>query len=278
MKSNAKKLSEELVKILSKEKEISKINIFGKLAENKSDEYSDIDIRVITKDPYLTQKRLHILIKDNISPIIDKFILASDKNHFAEMIMLKDYSPYQKIDISVGREGFGIQFYPILTIFENKKAFGKNRDCKILSTKKTADYVLEDILFSAPRITKCFFRQDFDMYRRWKNQTNALLVLLNEKYSKWQKVNEKKELKANEAKLLFENLSDKDKKNLSKIFPRIGIVNIPQSYIKSLEFFITLSRIKAKKFGIKLNDDFIDYILNFTKKEVEKIQGKTNLI
>jgi hypothetical protein len=271
MQTKAVELNEKLIKFFSKEGEVWKIKIFGKLAENCSDNFSDVDIRIISKDPLITQQNAHRLIETNISPIISTFTLASNRDCFAEMIMLKDYPPYQKVDISIERDGAGIPFEPMATLYENSKAVGSNQDCQIYACKKTVDYNLLNVLFGIPRITKCFFRQDFDMYRRWKDQTNALLVLLNEKYSDWQEINEKKELSAHEAKLLFQNLTPSDKKRLNEVFPLTGDLKIPASFLNSLKFYVDLSFLKANKQRVTINKGFVNYIMKFAKEETSKL-------
>lgn len=272
MKTKAQVLCDKLVEVISQEPEVWKINIFGKLAEKVSDDYSDVDIRIISKDPGVTQQKLHEIVERSISPITETFTLQSDVNCFAQMIMLTKYLPYQKIDISVEREGYGIKFEPMVTIYENKNAHGDDRDCKVVEIKQTTNYNLLNILFGVPRFTKCFFRNDFDMYRRWKDQTNALLVLLNEKYTEWKVENDKKQLSAHEAKLLFLKLNTDDKKNLEGVFPLNGSVNIPSSFYSSLKMYISISKQKADKIGITINRKFADYMLNFAESEINKLK------
>ncbi len=269
--SKAHELQEKLIELFSKQAEVGKMRIFGKLAEGTGDDFSDVDIRIISKDPLITQKNAHRLIEDNIARIMATFTLASDPGCFAEMIMLAGYSPYQKIDISVEREGAGIPFEPITSVYENKNAAGLDRDCDIYTIKKSVDYNLMDVLFGVPRITKCFYRQDFDMYRRWKHQTDALIVLLNEKYTAWQAVSEKKELDAHAAKLLFQRLCAEDKHKLEQILPLNGELKIPISYLSSLQFYVELAMLKANALKVVLDQEFMHFMLKFAQEEVKKV-------
>lgn len=272
MESKAQLLCDKLVDVFSKEPEVWKIKVFGKLTEGTSDSFSDVDIRIISKNPYLTQQKLHDIIEKNISKIRKTFLLASDPNCFAEMIMLKNYSPYQKIDISIERDGFGVPFSPIATVYENDSAKGLNKDCKVYEIKETVEYEVVNFLFGIPRITKCFFRNNFDMYRRWKYLTDSLLVLLNEKYTGWQMTNESKKLRANESKLLYQNLTRSDMKKLEKIFPLNGVVDISKSFLSGLMLYIELSRDKAIAMNVSLDEEFIEYMVKFARKEVKRLK------
>ena len=62
MGSKAQILCDKLVETFSKEPEVWKIETWGKIVEGISDSYSDVDIRIISKDPYLTQQKVHSII------------------------------------------------------------------------------------------------------------------------------------------------------------------------------------------------------------------------
>lgn len=272
MKSKAQELERKLIQVFSKEPEVWKIQVFGRLIEGADDEYSDVDIKIISKDPYLTQQNYHNVIEKNICKIRKTFILASNENCFAEMIMLEDYSPYQKIDISIERDGFGVHFSPISIAFQNDFAKGLNRDCEAYEIKRTVEYDLSNFLFGIPRITKCFFRKDFDMYRRWKNWTDVLLVMLEEKYIGWQQVNDKEKVKAHDSKLLFQKITKDDREKLEKVLPLDGKIDIPKSFLSGLMLYIELSKDKAKTINVALDEEFIKYMMEFAKDEVKRLK------
>jgi len=268
MESKAQILCDKLVEAFSKEPEIWKVQVFGRLVDGVSDEYSDVDIKIISKDPYATQQKLHNVIEQSISRVRKTFLLASDKNCFAEMIMLSDYSPYQKIDISVEREGFGVSFSPISTVFQNDNAEGLDRDCEVYAIKKNVEYDLFNVLFGIPRTTKCLFRGDFDIYRRWQSLTNSLLLILSEKYLGWQLINEQERIRAHDAKVLYKKMIKSDILKLKKVFPSDGVVDISKSYISGLNLYVETACQKAEMQSVILDEEFIKYIVNFAKKEV----------
>lgn len=263
-------IKDQLIKIFSSRDEISEVQIFGKLAENKADKYSDVDIRVISQDPYATQKDLKELIS-TISPIRETYILASDENTYALMFMLKNYTPYQKIDIGIQRKGYGIQFSNITTVYSKESKVNKNRDFDIVSTEKTVDYNLKNFLFGIPRITKCFFRNDFDMYRRWISNINAFMSLLYEKYFGWQEISEMKAPNAPNSKLLLEQLTSKDRKRFESILPLDRRPNIEKGLLNMLIWFIELSYEKSENLNIPINQSFSEFIINWTTKEIRKL-------
>lgn len=268
----AKALSDKLVDAFSRQKEVARIRIFGKLAEGTFDQYSDVDIRIVSKDPFLTQSYYRKLIEESVSSIIKStFLLVSDVNVYAEMIMLKDYTPYQKIDFDIEREGYGIDFKPSKDIYIAQNAVGEDQNLKIYPIANSVGYSLQNILFSVPRMTKCFFRKDFDMYRRWKSMTDVLLVLLYEKYFGYSEITDKKELKANEAKNLFLKLTDEDRNYLNRILPTEGKLTIPTSYLDALRLFVQESQRKASSFSVQLDTNFINYMFNFAEEEIRRV-------
>jgi len=272
MGSKAQILCDKLVETFSKEPEVWKIETWGKIVEGISDSYSDVDIRIISKDPYLTQQKVHSIIEKEISLIRQTFPFLSNENKFTEMIMLRDYSPYQKIDMSVERDGFGVQFSPIITTFQNDSAKGLDRDCKVYDIKKTVDYDLMNVLFGIPRTTKCFFRKDFDIYRRWESLTDALLIILNEKYMGWQLVNEEERVRAHVAKVLYKRMTKEDILKLKKVFPSDGMVDISESYINALNLYLEIAHQKAKAQNITFDEEFIKYMMNFAEEEVRRFK------
>ncbi|MHB8087731.1 MAG: aminoglycoside 6-adenylyltransferase [Anaerolineaceae bacterium] len=93
-------LLNKIVCVFSEQPEVREITLFGSNADATEDNYSDIDIRVHSNDLLCTQKKYLQLI-NSISPIFEKLIIQSDSENFAQMTMLRDYSPYHKIDFGI---------------------------------------------------------------------------------------------------------------------------------------------------------------------------------
>ncbi len=260
-------LRELIINSFAKEQEITSIFFFGKEVNNKVDEYSDIDMILCSCDLAKTHSK-YLNIFNNISPIIGSYLLNSTENDFSQMVMLKDFSPYQKIDFSITdnietkiSSGFG----PFISIYKNDSLTTKVNSKLNIVAKNNVKNQLNDILFSVPRFTKCLFRKDYDMYRRWKRISNKVLELLFQKHSNW----EEKTIKtAKELSELNELLSNDVKELLNKIYPPTGVVNIAQSYKMCIELLITLCKEKAENFKVDLDEDFILYIERFLSTEM----------
>lgn len=259
-----------VINSFSKEEEIISIFFFGKEVDDKSDEYSDIDMIVCSNDLAKTQSK-YLKIFNDISPIIGSYLLNSTENNFSQMVMLKDFSPYQKIDFSITDNietkisaGFG----PFISIYRDDSLTTKVNSKLEIIEKNNVKNQLDDFLFSVPRFTKCLFRKDCDMYRRWKRISDITLVLLYEKYFDWEEKTSKEELSVKELSELNKTMSNGENELLHKIFPPSGIVNIAESYKMCIELLITLCKQKSAYFKVELSEDFILYIEGFLNSEI----------
>lgn len=261
-------LRNALIKQFFQQEEVFKIFFFGREVENKHDQFSDIDIIVCSSNLAKTQVNYKSIIND-ISPIIGTLWLESTKNIFAESIMLKDYAPYQKIDFSLTPNNENKIFGSTLLVYEEKiKSISNLSELKIV-TKNLLINQLHDYLFSVPRFTKCLFRKDFDMYRRWKGVTNIIPILLYEKHFGWEEKSRKK-LMPQDFVLLYEELSSDEKSRLEEIYPLNAKLNIVKSFLKSIKFLIELSKLKAENFKTDINESFIEYIKEFLNSEIKR--------
>lgn len=261
-----------VIKSFSKEAEINSIYFFGKEVDNKSDEYSDIDMIICSNDLAKTQSK-YLKILNDISPIIGSYLLNSTENDFSQMVMLKDFSPYQKIDFSITDSietkisaGFG----PFIPIYEDNSLTTKDNSKLEIIKQDNVKNQLDNFLFTVPRFTKCLFRKDYDMYRRWKHISDYTMVLLYEKYFGWEEKTSKQKVHVKELSKLNKVMSNDENKILNKIFPSSGIVNIAESYKLSIELLITLCKQKADYFKVELNEDFVLHIERFLHSEITR--------
>ena len=260
-----KELRNLVINSFSKEAEIFSIFFFGKEVDKKSDEYSDIDMIVCSNDLAKTQSK-YLQIFNNISPIIGSYLLDSTENNLSQMVMLEDFSPYQKIDLSLTDDietkisaGFG----PFISVYKDNSPSTKiNSKLKVIEENNVKNQ-LDDFLFSVPRFTKCLFRKDYDMYRRWKGISDIAMVLLYEKYFDWEEKSIRKKISAKEASELYKKMNDDENELLNKIFPLSGNLNIAESYKIYIELLVTLCKQKADYFKVELSEDFIQYIERF---------------
>ncbi|WP_432666566.1 aminoglycoside 6-adenylyltransferase [Wukongibacter baidiensis] len=261
-----------LIESFSKESEIYSIYFFGKEIDNKTDEYSDIDMIICSNDLAKTQAK-YLKILNDISPIIGSYLLNSTESDFSQMVMLKDFSPYQKIDLSITDSietkisaGFG----PFISIYKDNSLTTKVNSKLDIIKQDSVKNQLDNFLFTVPRFTKCLFRKDYDMYRRWKHISNYTMILLYEKYFGWEEKTSKQEVDVKELSKLNKVMSNDENEILNKIFPSSGIVNIAESYELCIVLLITLCKQKADYFKVELNEDFILHIERFLHSEITR--------
>ena len=192
------------------------------------------------------------------------------------MVMMRNFSPYQKIDFSIVdslerkiEAGFG-PFIPVYV--KDTDDEGNSTKLKILD-KDPIRSQKDDVLFAIPRFTKCLFRKDYDMYRRWKNSTDLALVLLYEKYFGWAKKTERKQVPAKEMAKLNQRMSKEDFRIVNKIFPDSGVLNLSESYRVCVELLISLCRQKACFFEAELDEAFIWHMERFLEAEIARYKS-----
>lgn len=267
-------LQTAVIQAFAHHQEVSQIFFFGKGAEGTADLFSDIDMVVCSRHVRTTQYTYRQTFT-HISSIRSTLLLESTPQHFAEMIMLTDYSPYQKIDFSiVNNIHEKYQFAPFCLMYDQDQGVhhpsASPNALEIMPFQRDTAYMLQDILFSVPRFTKCLFRHDGDMYRRWKSISNSASVLLYEKYFGWQQETVKKSLTAYETKHLYAVLTAHDRQRIDAIYPTNGVLHLADSYQTSIELIIELSSQKATDVHISLDTTFITYIMQFLETEIHR--------
>jgi predicted nucleotidyltransferase len=248
--------------------EINQIYFFGSIAEEKDDNYSDIDIIVCTDDLAKVQNSYEKIIT-KISPIINSLWLESSKQVYAESIMLKDYSPYHKIDFTLTSDASIKTDNKTILVYEKRQLLKiKPTSLRIIKEEKITNQ-FNNYMFSVPRFTKCLFRKDVDMYKRWKGLTNAINNLLYEKVYGWDLSSEQSK-SLTDMRLLKKNLNKDDFYKLLQLYPINAQLNLARSFVIGVDLFIELYKQKANYFDISLNEEFIQYIKDFLNNEVNK--------
>jgi predicted nucleotidyltransferase len=264
-------LRSRLIDVFSSQDEIYEIHLFGNEVSGEIDQYSDIDIIFCSNDPAQTQKK-YLELLETISPVWDRLLLASQPYAFAEMVMLKGVSPYQKIDMSiVDRIEREAAFAPFGTVYRQQGEPEPNgTTLKVRTRKWDVTHMLNEYLFSIPRFTKCLFRKDYDLYRRWKGITNLLWVALYEKYFGWSEVTATTALKAHAAKKIYHALTCQDRERMDTVLPPSARMDVAASFEACTEFFIELLVEKAEHFNVPLRHAFIDHMKEFTRQELDR--------
>ena len=261
-------MRKRVIEAFSSQDDVYRICFFGREVEGKHDCYSDIDMVVFSNDLVSTYARYKNIFS-SISPIRATFPLGGIPDGYSEMVLLRDYSPYQKVDFSIG--DWGKQDWQFLVVYDSKD---KTRisQTKLESKPILRDvrYVLTDVLFSVARFTKCLFRHDIDMYRRWMSITDVTLALLYEKHFGWNYEMEQTRLGSYGIKRLYDALSSEEREQVHAIRSPVGKLDVASSYHASVELLIDLSKQKAEHLGIALDYDLIEYITKFMGIEMAK--------
>lgn len=262
-------LQAELVDAFSAQNEIYGIGLFGREAEGKQDQYSDIDMILFSNDLVKTKARcLGILAA--ISPILATLPLESAEDSYGEMVILQDYSPYQKIDLSMMNLNRSLPGIQLKMIYESKARLKESKTLlDPLQIKQHAAYKLDDMLFSAAKFTKCLFRNDPGMNQCWMGIANLKYVLLYEKHFGWEFESSKVKLENSDFDRLNENLSPEEKKYPHEINPPQAPVDLALSFQESMDLVINLSREKCAYFNLPVNHNLINVIQEFLDTELQ---------
>jgi len=264
-------LQSRIIKLFSAQEEVYQIHFFGKEVRGKEDCYSDIDMVVCTSDLIKTRNKYRELFA-SIASIRATLPLSSDADGYAEMIMLEGYSPYQKIDFSFQRDVEDKAWVgPFLTIYDDPSKRTPNQSrLPGLPIKKDVAYKLNDVLFSVARFTKCLFREDIDMYRRWNSITGVTLAMLYEKHFDWEVETLRKGLAGFETERLYQVLDASEREQVDRIFSPQAKLDLTSSYQASINLFVELSKNKAAYFGVDLDRALIEYIMSFMDSEIAR--------
>ena len=135
----------------------------------------------------------------------------------AEGVLKKDFSPSQNISPSITENtntkksaGLG----PLISIYQDDTHPDHVASNLKITQENTVTNQLDDFLFSVTRVTKCLFRKDYDMYRRWKRISDIVMVVLHEKYFGWEEKSSKKKNSVKETFELYKKLNDDEKELL----------------------------------------------------------------
>jgi predicted nucleotidyltransferase len=263
-------LHERVVAAFASQAEVCAIHVFGREVEGGTDEYSDIDLIVSSADLARSQSRCWDVL-ESISPIIGTYCIAMEPRTLAQMVMFRDYSPYQKIDFSItddpaARNAFG----PCACLYERCAPTTPSATCIQLTGEREAlGNWLNDVLFSIPRFTKCLFRGDRDLYRRWTGAIEHLAVMLYESCFGWDS-GHRYRLGPHEYKALHKRLSADQAALLERIQPMNGRPDLVLGYELAVGAIIDLCRDKARSLGEPVDLAFAEYMRRFLCNEIRR--------
>ena len=262
-------LRNKVIAAFSAQDEVYRICLFGKEAQGEQDAYSDIDLIVYSNDAQATRDHLDQTL-NSIAPVMAVLPLGGGADWYAQTMMFDSYSLYHKVDFSIGC-GLDLSKLTLQVVYDcPSKARESLSNLEPLTIQPDVAYQLNEALFAVPRFTKCLFRQDFDMYRRWVGMTNQLCAILYEKQFGWQP-GARAKLSPPDYRALYASLSPKNRSRLAKVMPLNARVELASSYTVATDWLIELSREKACYLSVLLNDAWIDTVQTFLHVEMERI-------
>src|SRR5258708_15394181 len=90
----------QVIKVFSGQPEVKEIYSFGSVAHGGFDQFSDVDITVITSNMHRTTSRVGEILTI-LSPVKTIFTITEQDDNAAYTIFLEGHSPYQKIDLGL---------------------------------------------------------------------------------------------------------------------------------------------------------------------------------
>lgn len=265
-------LRARLIETLAAEPEVYALYTFGREVEGEADEYSDIDLCCCSADPAATQRKYRDLL-GGISPIRSSFLMIEEPELLVEMILLREYRPYQKIDFSIARcIEAQAKVGPLKEVYRAPGEPHPGRT-QMLETGRidALQNRMNDLLFSIPRFAKCLFRRDFDMYRRWAGMLAMVQALLYERHSGWREGAPGK-LNPAEYRSLYKALDPDERRLLETMQPLDGRPDLIDGFQQGLGLYVDLYREKAAHLGEELDEGFIGYMKGFAGAEVGRFE------
>jgi predicted nucleotidyltransferase len=259
-------LYETLTEKLKTITEVKEIYTFGKILTGKTDQYSDVDIIIISDDLVSTLEKTDKLINE-ISSIEETYTLQSHENKIVQMYKLKDYLPYQKIDLSIECDVNEI-------IFEKKRIYQNERKLSIPKTTlpvlntNTFKNHFNDLLFAIPRFLKSAHRKDISIYRRWNQTLNNFWFCLFRTYVAPKSFSTRK-INPNEFERIFLIIPEELKIKIEEILPTNGHINIIEAYPKVISLMIQCYKNDVEYETV--NDEFTETMINFMYNEIKLI-------
>ncbi|MCC6580140.1 MAG: hypothetical protein IT440_06830 [Phycisphaeraceae bacterium] len=266
-----------LREVFSSWPQVSGIHVFGRDAEGLVDAYSDIDLVICCDDPARGYDQLHDGLAQ-VAPIVGSYLIHADAAELAQMFMLDGYSPYQKIDLSlVSRLEQKAVFAPFRALYVRSSppaSHGITTLPDLASVKNSLTNQLHDVLFSIPRFTKCLFRGERDMYRRWHGVAEILAALLYESCFGWS-MPARGRLAPQEYKRLFHHLLPSDAEQLDRIQPLDGRPDLCDGFVHAVQWIVRLYQTKAAHMNLPLDTSLADRLLPFLEQEILRFRQRS---
>ena len=158
--SKTKSIPPKLFTALTANPYTSKLYIFGSRAVFDDDQFSDIDLTVITDYPVIAEAYTSKILNDQFG-IIAAYTIAQNDHEVARSFFLSSMSLFHKIDI-----GFSLpdktKLFPNSTlIFQNNRADQPAKESGKIWTESDEQHNYLDVLMGSLRYVKHRYRQEY---------------------------------------------------------------------------------------------------------------------
>lgn len=262
-------LHDRVIEAFAARPEVYEIHAFGREVDGDTDEYSDLDLIVCSADLAATQREYRQLL-NTISPIVGIYHIVCQEREHAQMIMLRDYRPYQKIDLSLTDTiETKRAFAPFKCLLRRRSPAATGSRLSFNGERDSLANQLNDLLFSIPRFTKCLFRRDRDMYRRWTGAVEQLAVLLYESCFGWTR-QQRYRLQPQEYKAMHKRLDPADEARLDAIQPLDRSPDLAEGFRLAVAWVIELYQSKAAALNDQIDLALAERLREFLDGEVAR--------
>jgi hypothetical protein len=223
-------LRERILQAFASQSEVNAIHAFGREVDGQADEYSDIDLIVYSDDLAFSQRKSPDVLQ-SIAPVLGTYCIVLEPSTLAQMVMFSGYSPYQKLDLSYTDNPDALEaFGPTACLYQREPLHRPSQTrIELNGRRDELGNWLNDVLFSIPRWTKCLFRRDRDVYRRWIGAAEHLAVMLYESCFGWEREHRYR-LRPQEYKALHKHLSLPFQDVLDRVQPLDGRPDLVLGY------------------------------------------------
>ncbi|NKB66394.1 MAG: hypothetical protein GKR89_04995 [Candidatus Latescibacteria bacterium] len=267
-------LWEQVTAALAGQSSIDALYVYGSQVRNQADEYSDIDLVLCANDLAGAETAVGQALT-SVAEIVGTIHLLRRQDRFVQSVLLQGYSPYNKLDLAVTHSlDSEREFGPFSTVYKGNSPVSAKT-----SPAPAGDWddFLNDIygiLFSVPRFTKCLFRRDRALYKRWVGLLERIWALLFERHFGWRQTYLAK-ISPPQHNRLQAALTDAEQRRLDSIIPPHGRLDLVASFRAGLSLLLQLAREKAAALDLFLDIKFAAFIEEFLRGEISRFQAQT---
>ncbi len=174
--NNVEALAATTIHSFAEQLEVQQIFLFGSYARGTYDQYSDVDLHVVTGDFAKTLARLS-LIFENIGGVLLQFPIRASEGEVAYTVLFKNYPLYNKLDISILHPRARIPFSDSKSVYWRDVEPGDHHSDFVPPTFAHARHTIYNYLLGALRYTKYRKRgMHFSAYKFYKAQLESFLL------------------------------------------------------------------------------------------------------